>query len=256
MRDQGGFQQYAVQSHDIVAKTPPHLSDDQAATVPFSSFTALMGLFHYTGLSLHPPPELKVGSRPRPPNTDAILIVGGSTSAGQFALQFAKMVGFKRIITTASPNDRELVAKLGATHVFDRHAPGVAQQVRGIAGEDLRYTFDTISTEDTQRLALEAMAVRHPTYLVTVLPPPEDKSSFPKKSDGSEWKEIFPSTTCWRDFSKPYYRVLKTLLETNQLKTQKPVILKGGLRVVGEALNKLKGGELSAEKLVIRPWET
>ncbi|RPA90556.1 GroES-like protein [Choiromyces venosus 120613-1] len=253
-RNQSAFQQYAVQNHDLISKTPNHISDDRAATIPLASFTALVGLFHHTGLNLHPPRDLEVRSRPRPPNTTSILILGGASNVGQFALQFAKMVGFETIITTASRKNHELVTKLGATHVFDRHTSDLSEQIKAVSGEDLRYAFDTTSNEETYTTALKALADRHPVYLACVLPVPEDESRFPKKPDGSEWKMIFASPHQWRELGVPYYKTIGTWLKTNQIKTPKPVVMPGGLNAVNDALKKLKEGKVSAEKLIIKPW--
>ncbi|PWW73283.1 GroES-like protein [Tuber magnatum] len=253
-RNQAAFQQYAVQNHDLISKIPNHISDDRAATIPLAGFTALVGLFHYTGLGLHPPRELQVRSRPRPPNTTSILIIGGASNVGQFAIQYAKMVGFEKIITTASRENHELVTKLGATHVIDRHTCDLAEQIKEISGEDLRYAFDTISNDETYTTALRALADRHPVYFACVLPVPEDMSRFPKKADGSEWKAVFASPQQWRELGVQFYKVIGTWLETNQIKTPESVVMPGGLDAVNEALKMVKEGKVSAKKLVIKPW--
>ncbi|CUS10537.1 unnamed protein product, partial [Tuber aestivum] len=250
-RDQSAFQQYAVQNHDLMSRIPNHISYDRAATIPLASFTALIGLFHHTGLGLHPPHDLEARSRPHPPSTTSILIIGGASNVGQFAIQYAKMVGFEKIITTASAKNHELLTKLGATHVFDRHTRDLAEQIKEISGEDLRYAFDTISSDETYATALGALADRHPVYLAGVLPVPEDRSRFPRKPDGSEWKAVFAAPQHLRELSVPFYKVIGTWLETNQIRTPEIMVVPGGLGAVSEALMRLKEGRVSAKKLII-----
>ncbi|KAL7273042.1 Type I Polyketide synthase [Rhizina undulata] len=148
--DHGGFQQYSVQDATLVSKIPDNVDFDSAATVPLASLTALVGLFSPPGI-----PQAGTNS------TKSILILGGASNVGQFAIQLARIAGIENINTTASPKNKELCLKLGATHFFDRSDEGAASKIKGIIGEDLRYAFDAISSEDTQRIAMEALADNH-----------------------------------------------------------------------------------------------
>jgi NADPH:quinone reductase-like Zn-dependent oxidoreductase len=47
-----------------------------------------------------------------------IFIYGGSTGVGQFAIQLAKLSGYK-VVTVASPRNHEFLRSLGADAVFD-----------------------------------------------------------------------------------------------------------------------------------------
>lgn len=47
-----------------------------------------------------------------------LFIYGGSSSVGQYAIQLAKLSGYK-VATVASPHNHELVKNLGADVVFD-----------------------------------------------------------------------------------------------------------------------------------------
>ena len=47
-----------------------------------------------------------------------IFVYGGSSSVGQYAIQLAKLSGYK-VVTTASKRNHELVRSLGADLVFD-----------------------------------------------------------------------------------------------------------------------------------------
>ena len=47
-----------------------------------------------------------------------LFVYGGSSSVGQYAIQLAKLSGY-RVVTTASKRNHELVKSLGADLVFD-----------------------------------------------------------------------------------------------------------------------------------------
>lgn len=47
-----------------------------------------------------------------------LFVYGGSSSVGQYAIQLAKLSGYK-VVTTASKRNHELVKSLGVDLVFD-----------------------------------------------------------------------------------------------------------------------------------------
>jgi len=51
-----------------------------------------------------------------------LFVYGGSSSVGQYAIQLAKLSGYK-VVTTASKRNHELVKSLGADLVFDVSNP-------------------------------------------------------------------------------------------------------------------------------------
>lgn len=74
--DDAVFQQYALVDTEIVSKIPSNISDDEAATIPVGSMTALVGLFQHSGISFPDNGPTAVGK--------SVLILGGSSSVGQF----------------------------------------------------------------------------------------------------------------------------------------------------------------------------
>lgn len=64
-----------------------------------------------------------------PSSNDAILIWGGSSSVGQFALQILKYYGYRNLITTASAKHHDLLKSYGATKTFDYREPEVVEQI-------------------------------------------------------------------------------------------------------------------------------
>ena len=72
----------------------------------------------------------------------SILIWGGVTSVGQYAVQFAKLGSF-RVITTVSLKNFDLVKGLGADEVFDYRDESVVQKIRTATGNALDIAVDT-----------------------------------------------------------------------------------------------------------------
>ncbi len=60
-----------------------------------------------------------------PQADDPILIWGGSSSVGQYALQILKYYGHRTLIATASKQHHKFLDSLGAAHVVDYRDPDV-----------------------------------------------------------------------------------------------------------------------------------
>jgi len=69
----------------------------------------------YSPLTLH---LIQPGASAAPEEGTWIFIYGGSSSVGQYAIQLAKLSGYK-VATVASPKNHQLLATLGADLVFD-----------------------------------------------------------------------------------------------------------------------------------------
>jgi NADPH:quinone reductase-like Zn-dependent oxidoreductase len=98
----GAFAEYvAVPEHALVLK-PSNITFEQAATVPVSAVTALMGLRDHG----HIQPGQKV------------LINGASGGVGTFAVQIAKALG-AQVTAVCSTSKVALMRSIGADHVID-----------------------------------------------------------------------------------------------------------------------------------------
>ncbi|GAB9475830.1 Quinone oxidoreductase protein [Globisporangium polare] len=98
----GTFAEYIAVEQEYVTRKPGNVDFDQAASVP------LVGLTSYQALVEHS--QLQKDER--------VLILGGSSATGIYAIQIAKAVGAYVIATTSSRN-AELVKSLGADQVVD-----------------------------------------------------------------------------------------------------------------------------------------
>jgi NADPH2:quinone reductase len=101
---------------------------------------------------------------------DNILIVGGGSNCGKFAVQLAKLARIPNIIVVGG--DEALLRKLGATQIIDRHSPEdiVIKQIREAARNDLSYALDAVNFPEGLGLALSALSDRRRGKLARLLP--------------------------------------------------------------------------------------
>ena len=139
--ENGAYAEYVVaESECAIVPIPDSWSFEQGSQLGIAPYTALQCL-HET-LELPSPFDARSGPQ------RSILIWGGATSVGQYAIQFAKLGSF-RVITTSSPKNFDLVKGLGADEVFDCRDEGVVQKIRAATGNALDIAVDTTAEGKT-----------------------------------------------------------------------------------------------------------
>jgi NADPH:quinone reductase-like Zn-dependent oxidoreductase len=121
----GAFSEYVDADVELqVVPIPGGWSFEEAAQLDVAPLTALQG--SHESLELPSPFEAR-STAEQPQRT--ILIWGGASALGQYAIQFAKLGGF-RVVTTASSKNFDLVKGLGADSVFDYRDEGRGEDSR------------------------------------------------------------------------------------------------------------------------------
>ncbi|KAI0789971.1 GroES-like protein [Abortiporus biennis] len=250
------FQQYGLVPAEIVAKIPSNISFDQAASIPLGLATAAIGLYHEPigrgGAGLVAPwLEGGAGKYAGKP----IVIFGGSSSVGQYAIQLAKLSGFNPIITTVSPRNFDLVKSLGATHPLDRNLPAstVPDAVKAITPEPITVVYDAVGEADIQEAAQATLAPGG--ILVTVLGTsiPEEKRDVSKKIINTFGTVHAPEN---RKLGVGLYSKLTDLLASGAITPNRVEYVAGGLGALQAQLTRMKKGEISGHKVILRPQET
>ncbi|KAA1476198.1 GroES-like protein [Dentipellis sp. KUC8613] len=259
--DRGTFQQYVLADATRAAKVPSNLSFDEAATVPLGLATAALGLYAPIGArggaALTPP--WTAGGLGKYKDQPA-LVVGGSSSVGQFAIQLLKLSGFSPIISTASAKNTDYVKSAGATHVIDYHTTPYASlpaAVKDITSAPVPIVYDAISSEDSQKAAWALLAPRG-SLVVTLQPSAAVGKPGEEAEEGRRVAHVFgnvnaPVNTAFGDV---LYAALTGLLESGGLKPNKVELLQGGLAGLAKGVERVGKREVSGEKLVARPQET
>ena len=98
----GTYAEYAVAPEKSLAKKPPRLSHEEAASIPLAALTAWQALLNQG--------KLKPGQR--------VLIHAGAGGVGVMAIQIAKAFG-AFVAATASTQNQQLLRELGADQAID-----------------------------------------------------------------------------------------------------------------------------------------
>jgi len=122
----GGAAEYIAIDEDYVAFKPENLTHVQAAAVPLAALTSYQALIDTA--------DLKPGQR--------VLILGGATATGIFAIQIAKALSC-HVTATASTRNIEVVRRMGA-EVIDYTSQ---QWGKELAGQGFDVVYDTVGGE-------------------------------------------------------------------------------------------------------------
>lgn len=207
----------------------------------------------------------------------AIVIIGGSSSVGQYAIQLARLSGFSRIVTNSSSAHVEHLKKLGAHVVLDRATQSTPEHFhQALGGLPLPLAIDAIVHKSTLLLGIRTLQLAKTpgATLVRTTADTQDLIAVVEGKSGALDSEItdlaqsghvvelkgvvgIGSLPSLRHLTEPMARTLggedgwiaKGLFVPNR-----PVVVPGGLSAVDDALEKNKRG-VSGEKVVIRPFE-
>ena len=105
---------------------PTGFTLQEAVTLPNNFVTACHTITADLGL---PFPWPKPVDYVPPRANDRILIWGGASSVGQYAIQLLSYYGYRNIWTTASTKHHETMRALGAMQVFDYRSPSVTGDI-------------------------------------------------------------------------------------------------------------------------------
>lgn len=254
------FQQYCKMPADLLLKTPKNLSDEQAAGITLTTIAAIVGFYDKSGKGLAAPWDEggdKVGKG------KAIVILGGATSVGQYAIQLARLSGYERIITTASSKHNDYLTSLGAHVIIDRHDATPDKFRESLGGLPLDFVFDSPSLPETQTQGVEVVRATETrdSCVITLMWVSEEIKKLEDAGDikvpvkqvlGLGWSpDLF-------HLSKPMVKHLggeDGWVAKGKFVPNRTTVLEGGLEALEEGLEKLKAG-VSGQKLVVRPFDS
>ncbi|KAI0071249.1 GroES-like protein [Panus rudis PR-1116 ss-1] len=256
----GTFQQYAAIPAATAIKIPQNLSLDEASTLPVAVGTALNAFYgpyipeeERSGAALTPFWKGQYINQP-------FVVLSGATSTGQLAIQFARLSGFSPIIVTASLKHTELLKSFGATHVLDRSLPfdQLAAEIKKIAGAPISYLYDGIGEADVQKLGYELLAPGG-TLMDVMFATPELKQILAADNTSGK-KFVFTHGGFdygnFKELGREFVPKLPELLEKGEIRPNVPEYISGGLSAIPGGLARLKNGQVSGKKLVVRPQES
>jgi NADPH:quinone reductase-like Zn-dependent oxidoreductase len=147
----GGFAELALASADRVASMPDQASFVEAAGLVIGAGTAHQGLVDRG--------SLQAG--------ETVLVTAAAGGVGSAAVQIAAALG-ARPMGVASPPNHDYLRGLGASEVFDYHAPDWVQQVQDVVPEGVDVLFDCAGGQTKDQAV---GAVRDGGRVISVIPP-------------------------------------------------------------------------------------
>ncbi|KAJ7841308.1 zinc-binding oxidoreductase ToxD [Mycena olivaceomarginata] len=249
----GSFAEYCVADAHVLVSLPDSLAYEDAAGLGLAAFTAAQVLWiSQNGL---PTPDAPAVT-PFP-----ILVWAGASAVGQYTIQLAKLSGL-RVITTASPKNHALLKTLGADAVFDYRDPQVTSKIRAWADNQLAHAVDCISDATTTRQVTECMGPEGGAVAL-VLSEPINAPNVQARFDlvytllgkAFEFPRPYAANPEHYAFGKASAQLFTQLLREGKLKTTPLKLVPNGLTDVGEWLEYMKQGKVSAEKITYRVLE-
>ncbi|KAJ7617619.1 GroES-like protein [Mycena polygramma] len=252
---EGGFQEYVTLPALLLIRKPKNASFDEVASFPVTFPTAAVGLCapEPIGLGLNP-----TFSWDKPQQGSSALVLGASTSVGQFAVQLLRFLGFTRIVVYGSKAHFAYLKDLGATEFIDR-----------------------------AEIALDALVVSPPVKVVyDATPPGALNAAYDSVVDGGKIVTCRPRATTDREgrgitlvkcfgyyigsdiiagapgavpahttFGKYIISELPKLIEKGLIGANRIEVLPKGLAGIPDGLERMKAGSVSGVKLVAHPQD-
>lgn len=143
-----------------IMQIPPGFTPQEAVTLPNNVVT----IFHAATADLSLSLQWPLPSPPSPPEAESpILIWGGASSCGQYALQILSHWGYRNLLATASPQHHSYLRSLGAKHVFDYRDPDIVGRiVKAVespsSGPSIPYILDCIGSKSASVTPISKIA--------------------------------------------------------------------------------------------------
>jgi NADPH:quinone reductase-like Zn-dependent oxidoreductase len=182
----GTYAEYVLADSTNVDTKPENLSFNEAAAIPLAGLTAYQGLVHYG--------KIKPG--------DNVLILGGASGVGHFAIQIAKF--YKATVwATASGEHYELLKKVGADYPINYQTEKLLDRI-GSAKMDI--VLDVTGIKEDRDAAFEVVKKKDGHIITTQPLDPSDKLTFVnllKLGAAYAWDRT--ASALWRDVNYHYF---------------------------------------------------
>ncbi|KAF2492190.1 GroES-like protein [Lophium mytilinum] len=244
----GSYQKYVIADAHLTAKLEDNVTFEAGAAAITNLATAVSALAIFLRLD-RPNPK-----GPNPANKEKkVLIYGGSSSVGGFAVHFAARAGYT-IITTSSPQNLPTVTSLHPAKIIDHTQPAssIIEELKAAGPYDA--VFDTIGLPSVTTILGQVLAEQGGNFYATQ--PPFGPLDLPKNVERKF--ESFP--TAFENPENEEYRqwfygifgkYLGMGLANDLIGPEKIEIVDGGLEAIQGALDRLIEG-VSGKKLVVK----
>ena len=210
-----------VQVWNAVKVQDGAFSDEELATLPTNLISSVIGLFDESGLGI-PAPWMNE-SKGFDYASTSLLIVGGGSNCGKYAVQLAHLAGIGKIVVVASAKREQELLSYGATDVVDDRwivPEELVSRIREVVGDDLIYAFDTVNTGFKHFIAVNCLSNFKKGKLARLQYdyPFDDTRVSKEKTAGYELKNVLGSLYAHAKVSRPFWKKLPEYLTTGTIK--------------------------------------
>ncbi|KAF2845489.1 GroES-like protein [Plenodomus tracheiphilus IPT5] len=265
-RQEKAQQEFCTAEEWLFAQLPQGFTLAEAVTLPNNFVT----VFHTlnTDLGIETPWPKPASYTPEHADTP-ILIWGGSSSVGQFAIQILRYYGYTNLLATASRKHHKKLQGLGAKLVFDYNDPSIVDQLRDSGGDaGIPIIFDCIGSKQGSIAPISQVA-RTGAKVAILLPvvvkdssnttAPEyemDVRAAAQWADGVDARGVRTHFYLQNEFHKYHLQpdIMHTMLKKGIVTPQQQRIVEGAtmLERAQKAMDMLRRKEASMERLVWR----
>ena len=255
-------QTHVTAPENLLAKLPAGFELSEAVTLGNNFVSAWHALVEDLGFELPwPRVEGYVPGR----KDEAVLIWGGSSSVGMYALQILKWYGYGNLIATASKRHHGMLKGFGARVCFDYNDKGVVEEIRKAEPKILRI-LDCIGSQAGSLAPLAKIAERGSKVAVLlpviVMDATEDEAPeyLMEVAQSAEWAEgvetagVRTHFYLENEFHAEHLQptIMPEMLRMGAVKPNKQRIVEGAtlLERAQKALDILRRKEASGERLV------
>lgn len=190
----GAHAEFAIAPSSTTFVLPPNISFEEGSTIPLAAMTAALALYQHLKI---PPPWNPVPEG----STLPVIIYGGASAVGAYALKLAKLSNCNPIITVAGQGI-PFVESLNAAHaIVDYRKGNVAENIKAaLRNQDVLHAFDAICAHYSWKHILEVLP-HDGRAAMTMVDPPKGASPWPpQEMDGVKYSRTFVSSA----YSRPY----------------------------------------------------
>lgn len=245
----GTYAEYAICPEQTVFRIPDHMSDEEAATIPLTIFTAAVGLYRNLGA---PAPWDRSDGKAANEGKVALVVNAASSAVGSFAIKLAKLNPKISPIIGIAGSSAAYVKALGVDAVVDYRSETAADDIKKAAGgASINFVFDASNSVSSVKY-LTAVLEKPARYTCTmpVGPNPVYKSDGPMEkmlqAAGVWYEQIWvgdvheTKKAGGQLFGAVMSRVIEEALANGRLSGHPYEVVQNGLDGVQAALEELR----------------
>lgn len=254
MAAHGSFAEYAVAEEHCTFALPKETSFEEGATLPLAAMTAAIGLFATLGV----PEPWNTGKEDRDAVKGGVLVYGGASAVGGFALKLLAKADVHPIYTVAGRGKdfvEGIIDKSKGDVIIDYREgdEAVVKNLKSaLGGRKLRHVLDAVAEKGSVQNI--AKVLETDGRLATVLPLKGDEGV--PETVASEFTNVAGAHSARKELATAWFRLFSLGLKDGWLKGHPYKVVAGGLGGIQEGLTNLKDGKASAVKYVFRIGET